>query len=84
MLGGIALGMSLLPEEFPLVLACSWRWRMAYFTGPILTRRASAIEALGATTVLCTTRRHTDRNRMTIVSILSEDARCIRRKDAGS
>ena len=76
MLGGIALGMSLLPEEFPLVLAvfmAMGAWRISQ--ARVLTRRASAIEALGATTVLCTDKTGTlTENRMTIVSILSEDA----------
>jgi Ca2+-transporting ATPase len=54
-LAGIALGMSMLPEEFPLVLAVfmtmgAWRISQAR----VLTRRAAAIEALGAATVLCT------------------------------
>ena len=76
MLGGIALGMSLLPEEFPLVLAvfmAMGAWRISQ--ARVLTRRASAIEALGATTVLCTDKTGTlTENRMTIVSILSENA----------
>lgn len=76
MLGGIAIGMSLLPEEFPLVLAvfmAMGAWRISQ--ARVLTRRASAIEALGATTVLCTDKTGTlTENRMTVVSILSEDA----------
>ena len=76
MLGGISIGMSLLPEEFPLVLAvfmAMGAWRISQ--ARVLTRRASAIEALGATTVLCTDKTGTlTENRMTIVSILSEDA----------
>lgn len=77
MLSGIALGMSLLPEEFPLVLAVfmamgAWRISQAH----VLTRRASAIETLGATTVLCTDKTGTlTENRMTVVSILNEDTR---------
>ncbi len=76
MLGGIAIGMSLLPEEFPLVLAvfmAMGAWRISQ--ARVLTRRAAAIEALGATTVLCTDKTGTlTENRMTVVSILSEDA----------
>ena len=54
-LGGIALSMSMLPEEFPLVLTVfmvmgAWRISQAH----VLTRRAAAIESLGAATVLCT------------------------------
>ena len=77
MLGGIALGMSLLPEEFPLVLAvfmAMGAWRISRVR--VLTRRASAIETLGATTVLCTDKTGTlTENRMTVVSIVATDAR---------
>ena len=54
-LAGIALGMSMLPEEFPLVLTVFMvmgAWRISKVR--VLTRKASAIEYLGATTVLCT------------------------------
>jgi len=75
MLGGIAIGMSLLPEEFPLVLAvfmAMGAWRIS--RARVLTRRASAIETLGATTVLCTDKTGTlTENRMTLVAIHSED-----------
>jgi P-type Ca2+ transporter type 2C len=73
MLSGIALGMSLLPEEFPLVLAVfmamgSWRISQAR----VLTRRASSIESLGAVTVLCTDKTGTlTENKMTVVAINS-------------
>ncbi len=77
MLSGIALGMSLLPEEFPLVLAvfmAMGAWRIS--VARVLTRRASAIETLGATTVLCTDKTGTlTENRMTVVSIVNEDTR---------
>lgn len=55
LLAGIALAMALLPEEFPLVLTvflALGAWRLAHRR--VLTRRPAAIEALGATTVLCT------------------------------
>jgi Ca2+-transporting ATPase len=75
LLGGIALGMSLLPEEFPLVMAvfmAMGAWRIS--RARVLTRRAAAIETLGATTVLCTDKTGTlTENRMTVVSIQSED-----------
>ena len=77
MLAGIALGMSLLPEEFPLVLAvfmAMGAWRISRTR--VLTRRASAIETLGATTVLCTDKTGTlTENRMTVVTLVSGDAR---------
>jgi Ca2+-transporting ATPase len=54
LLAGVALTMSMLPEEFPLVLTVfmvmgAWRISQAR----VLTRRAAAIETLGAATVLC-------------------------------
>ena len=76
MLGGIALGMSLLPEEFPLVMAvfmAMGAWRIS--RARVLTRRASAIETLGATTVLCTDKTGTlTENQMTVVALLGGDA----------
>jgi P-type Ca2+ transporter type 2C len=71
-LGGISIGMSLLPEEFPLVMAvfmAMGAWRIS--RARVLTRRASAIESLGATTVLCTDKTGTlTENRMTVVAII--------------
>ena len=70
-LGGIALGMSMLPEEFPLVLTAfmvmgAWRLSQAR----VLTRRAAAIEMLGAATVLCTDKTGTlTENRMTVAEL---------------
>ena len=70
-LGGIALGMSMLPEEFPLVLTVfmvmgAWRLSQAR----VLTRRAAAIEMLGSATVLCTDKTGTlTENRMTIAEL---------------
>jgi P-type Ca2+ transporter type 2C len=76
LLGGISIGMSLLPEEFPLVMAvfmAMGAWRIS--RARVLTRRASAIESLGATTVLCTDKTGTlTENRMTVVAILSEQS----------
>jgi len=75
-LAGIALGMSMLPEEFPLVLAVfmtmgAWRISQAR----VLTRRAAAIESLGAATVLCTDKTGTlTENRMSVVELLPEQA----------
>src|SRR5271165_7039643 len=77
MLGGIALGMSLLPEEFPLVMTvfmAMGAWRISQ--ARVLTRRAAAIETLGATTVLCTDKTGTlTENRMTVVAIYDIDGR---------
>ncbi len=74
LLAGISIGMSLLPEEFPLVMAvfmAMGAWRIS--RARVLTRRASAIESLGATTVLCTDKTGTlTENRMTIVAIIAQ------------
>jgi Ca2+-transporting ATPase len=71
LLAGIALGMSMLPEEFPLVLAVfmvmgAWRISQAR----VLTRRASAIETLGEASVLCTDKTGTlTENRMNVTEL---------------
>ncbi len=74
-LAGIAIGMSLLPEEFPLVMAvfmAMGAWRISQ--ARVLTRRAAAIETLGATTVLCTDKTGTlTHNRMTLMALVSSD-----------
>ncbi len=76
LLSGIALSMSMLPEEFPLVLTVfmvmgAWRISRAH----VLTRRIAAIETLGAATVLCTDKTGTlTQNRMTIAELWSAGA----------
>lgn len=74
-LAGIAVGMSMLPEEFPVVLAvfmAMGAWRISQVR--VLTRRASAIEALGSATVLCTDKTGTlTENRMTISELRLAD-----------
>ena len=68
LLAGIAIGMSLLPEEFPVVLTiflAMGAWRIGQ--AGVLTRRASAIETLGSATVLCTDKTGTlTENRMAV------------------
>ena len=67
-LAGIAIGMSMLPEEFPVVLAvfmAMGAWRIS--RARVLTRRAAAIETLGSATVLCTDKTGTlTENRMAV------------------
>ena len=71
LLAGLALGMSMLPEEFPLVLTVFMvmgAWRMS--KARVLTRRAAAIETLGEATVLCTDKTGTiTQNRMSIAAL---------------
>jgi P-type Ca2+ transporter type 2C len=63
--------MSMLPEELPLVLTVftvMGAWRIS--RARVLTRRAAAIETLGAATVLCTDKTGTlTQNRMTIAEL---------------
>ena len=71
-LAGITLAMSLLPEEFTVVLAVFMAlgaWRL---TGSqVLARRTAVIETLGAATVLCVDKTGTiTQNRMSVKCIL--------------
>jgi P-type Ca2+ transporter type 2C len=75
LLGGIALGMSMLPEEFPLVLTVFMvmgAWRLS--RSQVLTRRPAAIETLGAATVLCTDKTGTLTRNLMSVGWLERDA----------
>jgi Ca2+-transporting ATPase len=75
-LAGIAVGMSAIPEEFPLVLAvfmAMGAWRIS--RAGVLTRRAAAIETLGSATVLCCDKTGTmTENRMRIQVLETEAA----------
>ncbi|MFY9810452.1 cation-translocating P-type ATPase [Aquabacterium sp.] len=76
-LAGITLAMSMLPQEFPLILTvfmAMGAWRIA--RQRVLVRRASAIETLGTATVLCTDKTGTlTQNRMTVAALQVGDAR---------
>lgn len=74
-LAGIALGMSMLPEEFPVVLTVFMAMgAMRMSRQRVLTRRASAIETLGSATVLCTDKTGTlTQNRMQIAELRLPD-----------
>jgi Ca2+-transporting ATPase len=71
LLAGIALMMSMLPEEFPVVLTvfpALGAWRLA--RQQVLTRRLSAIETLGAISVLCVDKTGTlTENRMSVEAL---------------
>ncbi|WP_370677240.1 cation-translocating P-type ATPase [Pleomorphomonas sp. PLEO] len=75
LLAGIAVGMSMLPEEFPVVLTvfmAMGAWRISQ--ARVLTRRAAAIETLGSATVLCTDKTGTlTENRMSIAQLRLPD-----------
>lgn len=68
---GLTLAISLLPEEFPMVLAVFMAlgaWRLARRN--MLVRHAAVIETLGATTLLCVDKTGTlTENRMRLTSI---------------
>ncbi len=86
LLAGIALGMSMLPEEFPVVLTvfmAMGAWRIS--RARVLTRRASAIEALGSATVLCTDKTGTlTENRMSIAELRLPDGSALAVKASGA
>ncbi len=85
LLGGVALSMALLPEEFPVVLTVflvMGAWRISKLG--VLTRRASAIETLGAATVLCTDKTGTlTENRMAVTE-LRIGTRSVKTVDGGA
>jgi P-type Ca2+ transporter type 2C len=76
LLAGLALALSLLPEEFPVILTvflALGAWRLSRRN--VLTRRMPALEALGSISVLCVDKTGTlTANRMS-VGILSVDGR---------
>lgn len=70
---GITSAMSLLPEEFPVVLTVFFAlgaWRISQ--KKVLTRHSNAIEALGSATVLCVDKTGTlTQNRMEVQELFS-------------
>lgn len=76
-LAGVALGMSLLPEEFPVVLSVFLAMgAMRLSRVRVLARRIAAIETLGSTTVLCTDKTGTlTQNRMQLARLQLPDGR---------
>lgn len=83
LLAGITIGMSMLPEEFPVVLAvfmAMGAWRIS--RARVLTRRAAAIETLGSATVLCTDKTGTlTENRMSVAEMRSAEGEVLRLSD---
>ena len=76
LLAGIALAMAILPEEIPVILTvflALGAWRIS--KQKVLTRRASAVEALGAITVLAVDKTGTlTVNRMAVAELATADA----------
>jgi len=79
LLVGITFAMAVLPEELPVVLTVFLglgAWRIS--KRQVLTRRVPAVEALGATTILCVDKTGTlTQNRMSLVYLISEGARFV-------
>ncbi len=77
LLAGITLAIANIPEEFPVVLTvflALGAWRLA--AQQVLTRRAQAIETLGAVTMLCTDKTGTlTENRMRIAALAAGERR---------
>jgi Ca2+-transporting ATPase len=75
-LAGLALAMSVLPEEFPVILTVfmavgAWRISRRH----VLTRRLAVIETLGAATVLCVDKTGTlTENRMSVARLATPGA----------
>jgi Ca2+-transporting ATPase len=76
LLSGITLAMSILPEEYPVILAvflAMGAWRIAKHR--VLTRRVPTVEALGSTTVLCVDKTGTlTQNRMAVRRLVAGGA----------
>ncbi|MEO8304373.1 MAG: cation-translocating P-type ATPase [Betaproteobacteria bacterium] len=76
-LAGLALAMSMLPEEFPVIFTvfmAAGAWRLS--RRHVLTRRMTVIETLGSATVLCVDKTGTlTQNRMTVHTLVTEGAR---------
>ena len=83
LLAGIAIGMSMLPEEIPVVLTvftAMGAWRIS--KARVLTRRAASIETLGSATVLCTDKTGTlTENRMKIAELRLPDGTALLTSD---
>ncbi|MEY3416691.1 MAG: hypothetical protein RL060_802 [Bacteroidota bacterium] len=75
LLTGLSAAMSLLPEEFPVVLTiflALGSWRLS--KNNVLTRKPSAIETLGSATVLCTDKTGTiTENKMSVAALYVND-----------
>lgn len=76
LLNGLAAAMAILPEEFPVVFTiflALGAWRLSRIN--VLTRQPSAIESLGAATVLCSDKTGTiTQNKMEVALVKSGHA----------
>jgi len=76
-LAGLTLAISMVPEEFPVILTvflALGAWRIS--RSRVLTRRIPAVEALGSATVLCVDKTGTlTLNRMTVAALVAGEVR---------
>jgi Ca2+-transporting ATPase len=74
LLSALALGMAMLPEEFPMVLSvflALGAWRLA--RAQVLSRQPAAVEALGAASFLCVDKTGTlTENRMRLARLVAD------------
>lgn len=86
LLAGVALSMSVLPAEFPMILTvlpALGAWRLA--RSQVLTRRLAAIEILGSTSVLCVDKTGTlTENRMALRSLWRDGEHHDMQRDGGA
>ena len=77
-LAGITVAISLIPEEFPMVLSVFMAlsaWRLAQHK--VLVRRGAVIETLGGATILCVDKTGTlTENRMSVTRIWTPNETC--------
>lgn len=80
LINGLAASIAILPEEFPVILTVFMAlgaWRLSKKN--VLTRRPSAIESLGAATVLCSDKTGTiTLNKMEVAAIYDGHHTCYR------
>lgn len=85
LLAGVAIGMSMLPEEFGVVLTvfmAMGAWRISQ--ARVLTRRAAAIEVLGSATILCVDKTGTlTQNQMSVAELRLLDGARLRPATSG-
>ena len=83
LLAALAIAMSMLPEEFPVVLTVFMAlgaWRMSRKN--VLARRVATIETLGSATVLCTDKTGTiTQNKMHVEQLYANDENWLSNKE---
>ena len=85
-LAGIALAMSLLPQEFPVIMIIFFAFAARRLGKlDVLTRRLDAIETLGETSVLCVDKTGTlTKNQMQVVALHAASASDLAQSEVGT